>query len=110
MSMFLSSGLRRLAAFAAVVLACASALPAQSFDLIRDREPLVSLDGSWRFHPGDSPLDPADPQKLLWAEPGLDDTAWPILQSNRSWSEQGYPDMSGYGWYRFTVSIPARSQ
>ena len=28
---------------------------AQSFDLDRGREPVVSLDGPWRFHPGDSP-------------------------------------------------------
>jgi len=108
--MLLSSGVRRLAAFAALVLACAAALPAQSFDLIRDREPLVALDGPWRFHPGDSPLDPANQQKPLWAQPGFNDTAWPLLESNRSWSVQGYPDMSGYGWYRFTVSIPADSQ
>src|SRR5580692_7945067 len=103
-------GLRRLVAFAAVVLACATALPAQSFDLVRDREPLVSLDGHWRFHPGDSPPDPTDPQKPLWAEHGFDDSTWPLLDSNRSWSEQGYQDMSGYAWYRFTISIPADSQ
>ncbi len=29
-----------------------------------------------------------------------------MLASDRSWSEQGYPDMSGYGWYRFTIKIP----
>jgi len=96
-----------LAALAALALACAAILPAQSFDLDRDREPLASLDGPWRFHPGDSPLDPAAPEKLLWSEPAFDDSAWPLLQSNRSWSEQGYPDMSGYGWYRFTVRVPA---
>ncbi len=100
------SPLRRLAALAALALACVASLPAQTFDLGRDREPLVSLDGAWRFHPGDSPADPAAPQKLLWAEPAFGDSAWPLLQSDRSWSAQGYPDMSGYGWYRFTVSVP----
>jgi sigma-B regulation protein RsbU (phosphoserine phosphatase) len=108
--MRLGPGLRRLAACSAVVLACAAALPAQSFDLNRDREPLVSLDGPWRFHPGDSPPDPADTQKPLWAEPGFEDSAWPLLQSDRSWSVQGYPGMAGYAWYRFTVRIPAASQ
>jgi phosphoserine phosphatase RsbU/P len=104
------SGLRRLVAFTAVVLACAASLPAQSFDLSRDREPLVSLDGPWHFHPGDSPLDPAASNAFIWAQPGFDDSAWPLLESTRSWSVQGYPDMSGYGWYRFTVQIPAASQ
>jgi hypothetical protein len=112
------SSLRRLAALAAAILACATALPAQShaqsFDLSRDRKPLVSLDGQWRFHPGDSPQTPTpipnNPQRsaaFLWAEPGFDDSAWPLLASDHPWSAQGYPNMSGYGWYRFTVEIPA---
>jgi sigma-B regulation protein RsbU (phosphoserine phosphatase) len=106
------SGLRRLAALAVAALAWATSLPAQSFDLSRDRKPLVSLDGQWRFHPGDSPQAPessgpnASPP-FLWADPGLDDSAWPLLASDRPWSEQGYPGMSGYGWYRFTIEIPA---
>jgi len=95
-----------LAALAVVALACAASLPAQSFDLDRDREPLVSLDGRWRFHPGDSPRDAASPEKFLWSEPGFDDSAWPLLESNRSWSTQGYREMSGYGWYRFTINVP----
>jgi phosphoserine phosphatase RsbU/P len=107
-------GLRRLAAFAAVVLACATGLHAQSFDLNRDREPLVSLDGQWRFHPGDSPAGPvsssATSSALLWAQPTFDDSAWPLLKSDRPWSDQGYPDLSGYAWYRFTLHIPAGSR
>jgi len=101
--------LRRLASLA--VLACAAWLPAQSFHLDRDREPIVSLDGPWRFHPGDSPLlpgsQPNDPAKLLWAQPGFDDSAWPLLLGGSSWAYQGYPAMSGYGWYRFKVTVPA---
>ena len=104
-----ASTLRRLAALA--VVAQAAWLPAQSFDLEHGREPLVSLDGPWRFHPGDSPLQPGsqpnDPQKPLWAAPGFDDSAWPLLQGGKSWAFQGYPAMSGYAWYRFTVRIPA---
>jgi hypothetical protein len=117
------SGPRRLAALAAAVLVCAAACGAHSiaqtlpasqapiFDLNRDREPLVSLDGLWRFHPGDSPTtSAANSEKLLWAQPGFDDSAWPLLQSDRSWSEQGYQDMAGYGWYRFTLRIPPGDQ
>jgi phosphoserine phosphatase RsbU/P len=90
--------------------ACATALAAQSFDLERDRELVVSLDGLWRFHPGDSPLvsgsSPRGEGAELWAQPGFDDQTWPLLRSDESWSDQGYPNMSGYGWYRFTIHLP----
>jgi hypothetical protein len=98
------STLRQLAALA--LLTCALGLPAQSFDLDRGREPLVSLDGLWRFQPGDSPSAPGSRQPL-WATPGFDDSAWPLLRSDQSWSAQGYPGMSGFAWYRFTVRVPA---
>jgi len=77
---------------------------AQSFDLDKGREPVVSLDGNWRFHPGDSP---SSGGSFLWAAPGFDDSGWALLQSGKSWSEQGYPNMGGFGWYRFTVHVPA---
>jgi hypothetical protein len=102
--MSLVSTLRRLAALAAVLYA--AWLPAQSFDLDRGREPVVSLDGLWRFHPGDSPAAPGSAAPL-WAAPGFDDSGWPLLKSGESWSVQGYPAMSGYGWYRFSVKVPA---
>jgi phosphoserine phosphatase RsbU/P len=112
--MRIGCGLRRLTALAIFALACATYLPAQAFDLGRDRKPLVSLDGEWRFHPGDSPLAsssstaPNVPAGFLWAQTSYDDSAWPLLASDRPWSEQNYKDMSGYGWYRFTVHIPQR--
>ncbi len=98
--------------FAMLALAaCASVLAAQSFDLDRDREAVVSLDGLWRFHPGDSPVAPESRPKgettELWAQPGFDDSGWLLLRSDKSWSDQGYADMSGYGWYRFIVHVPA---
>jgi len=96
--------LRRLAPLA--VLAYAAWLPAQSFDLDRGREPLVSLDGPWRFHPGDSPA-AQGAQAPAWAAPTFDDSAWALLNGGESWSYQGYPAMSGYGWYRFAIRIPA---
>jgi phosphoserine phosphatase RsbU/P len=68
------------------------------FDLDHDREPIVSLDGRWRFHSGDN---------SAWASPAFDDSRWPLLHSASSWSTQGYPAMRGYGWYRFTVVVPA---
>jgi len=70
-----------------------------SFDFALDREPVISLAGRWRFHPGD------DPQ---WANPAFDDSSWSLLFSDRPWSEQGYPAMSGFGWYRFSILLPAQ--
>jgi phosphoserine phosphatase RsbU/P len=87
----------------------AAVLPAQSFDLDRGRQAVVSLDGFWRFHPGDSPKDSAT-GAFLWAQPGFDDSGWKLLRSDESWSDQGYPGMGGYAWYRFTIEIPPGSK
>ncbi len=97
------SVLRRLVWLA--MAASAAWLPAQSFDLDTGREPVVSLDGQWRFHPGDSPpaLGASTP---AWAAPSFDDSNWKLLRSDQSWSVQGYAAMSGYAWYRFAVKIP----
>lgn len=88
------------------LLGCGTAARAQSFDLDRGREAMASLDGLWRFHPGDSPQVNG---QFAWAQPGFDDGAWPLLRGDASWASQGYPDMSGYAWYRFTVHVPAGS-
>lgn len=74
------------------------AIPAQTFDLANSRIPIVSLDGLWRFHPGDN---------IAWADPGFDDSEWPLLRSDRDWAVQGFRNMSGYAWYRFAVDVPA---
>ncbi|HTX75727.1 MAG TPA: SpoIIE family protein phosphatase [Terracidiphilus sp.] len=83
---------------------CAGALCAQSFDFARDRQPILSLDGLWRFHPGDSPTVNGTP---LWASSEFDDSSWSTLRSDRSWSDQGYRGLGGFAWYRFKVVIPA---
>jgi hypothetical protein len=90
-------------AVAAILLSSAAWLPAQPgspgvFDLGRDREPMVVLDGSWRFHAGDDPR---------WADPAFDDSHWSVLKGNESWDAQGYAGLSGFGWYRATLLIPA---
>ena len=73
-------------------------LRAQTFDLAAGRIPVASLDGLWRFHPGDNPS---------WANPGFDDSQWPLLRSDTDWASQGYSGYSGLAWYRFQVAIPA---
>ncbi len=80
-----------------LLLACCGLLQAQTFNLATDREPVASLNGLWRFHPGDNPA---------WASPNFDDSAWPLLRSDEDWAKQGYQGYSGFAWYRFRVVIP----
>ncbi|HUN85686.1 MAG TPA: SpoIIE family protein phosphatase [Terracidiphilus sp.] len=102
--MSVASVIRRIATVA--LLAHAAWLTAQSYDLDRGREPLVSLDGLWRFHPGDSP-DISGSSTPLWASSTFDDSHWELLRGDTSWTFQGHPAMSGYAWYRFTIKVPA---
>jgi len=78
-----------------------SSMHAQTFNTQTGRENITSLDGLWRFHTGDN---------HAWASPNFDDSQWPLLRSDESWSRQGYPDYSGYAWYRFTVHVPDGSR
>lgn len=68
-----------------------------SYRMDKDREPMVLLDGFWRFHPGDD---------SHWADPGFDDSQWPLIRADKSWNEQGYPKLSGFAWYRARLLIP----
>ncbi|HWG19241.1 MAG TPA: SpoIIE family protein phosphatase [Terracidiphilus sp.] len=71
---------------------------AQNFDLQRDGMPLAELKGQFRFHAGDD---------ARWADPGFNDSNWSLLKSDQSWYDQGYKNYSGFGWYRFRVTVPA---
>jgi hypothetical protein len=82
-------------------LGAANSVGAQVFDLDKGRVALTRLDGLWRFHPGDD---------AHWAYPSFDDSSWPLLRSDRGWNSQGYPGMSGFGWYRFSIRIPEGTQ
>ena len=61
----------------------------------------TSLNGVWRFHPGDDPH---------FADPNYDDSGWALLRSDAPWTDQGYENLSGFAWYRFRVQLPAGSQ
>ena len=80
-----------------LILALPGTIAAQTFNLISGREPVTSLDGLWRFHTGDNPA---------WAGPSFDDSQWPLLRSDESWTRQGYPSFNGYAWYRFKIEAP----
>jgi sigma-B regulation protein RsbU (phosphoserine phosphatase) len=83
------------------IISARSGLCAQTFSLIKDREPIVSLDGLWRFHTGDNPA---------WASPTFNDSDWPLLRSDKSWTRQGYPAFNGYAWYRFKIEEPGNGR
>jgi hypothetical protein len=70
---------------------------AQVFNMQQARLQMAPLDGLMHFHTGDDPR---------WSQPGFDDSSWPLISSDRSWSEQGYKNYSGFAWYRFKVVLP----
>ncbi len=76
------------------VLAFALCASAQTFNFAADKEPVISLDGQWRFHTGDDPH---------WADPQFNDSHWALVRSDRDWGQQGYKGYSGMAWYRFQV-------
>ena len=83
----------------------------------------MPLYGPWKFHVGDSPLDPLT-HAPLWAQPGFDDSAWetvslkprggwvdPYNGDSRyipGWTANGHPGYMGYAWYRLRVPGTAK--
>ncbi|GAA3751824.1 PP2C family protein-serine/threonine phosphatase [Terriglobus aquaticus] len=76
----------------------ASTTRTDTFDLEADRLPLTSLNGPWRFHPGDNPA---------WAQPNFDDHDWHALKASQDWPSQGYTEQNGFAWFRFRLLVPA---
>jgi hypothetical protein len=80
-------------------LFCLSAsLWAQTLTLPHFPDGSASLAGQWRFHPGDD---------LRWADPNFDDSDWKLVKVPSSLDKQGYPNFSGYGWYRRELRLDA---
>jgi hypothetical protein len=88
-------------------------------------ESVVALNGPWKFHIGDSPLDPQT-KAPLWAEAGLDDSHWDTVDLTpesgaydpvvgftgyvKGWTAKGYPGVTGYGWYRIRVRLESHTR
>ncbi len=70
---------------------------AQVVDLRNDHVPTTELHELVRFHTGDD---------SRWSEPDFDDSAWPLISSEKDWAAQGYKDYGGFAWYRFRVILP----
>jgi serine phosphatase RsbU (regulator of sigma subunit) len=94
----------------------------------------ISLDGPWKFSPGDSPwsLNPSaeSPDLLIkspdWAELRFDDSSWADVDLTPKadsvdavrggkgwvpgWTRRGFPHLTGFAWYRIrlTVTNPAQ--
>ncbi|MGB6973764.1 MAG: SpoIIE family protein phosphatase [Terracidiphilus sp.] len=84
---------------------------------------VVPLNGPWKFHIGDSPIDPKTGQ-FLWAEPGFDDSKWGTMNLTPipgvsdpwdgdprwvpGWTAKGHPGYMGWAWYRLTVRVAAQ--
>jgi hypothetical protein len=74
---------------------------AQVVDFQSERQPIVKIHDLWRFHTGDDP-----DGKLGWASPNFDDSSWKLLRPYDPWTAQGYPNYTGFAWYRFCVILP----
>ena len=51
----------------------------------------VTLEGAWRFHPGDS---------AAFASPAYDDARWEAATLAAPWGRRGAERLQGFGWYR----------
>lgn len=69
----------------------------QSVDAANNRIAMTVLNGPWRFHTGDD---------ASWAEPGFHDSDWSLLRTDRGWTQQGYANYGGSGWYRLEITLP----
>jgi hypothetical protein len=72
----------------------------------------AELSGMWKFHTGDD---------IAWAQQDFDDSGWrsidvtpPAGSENAAlgtsgfipgWTANGYPDYSGYAWYRLRINV-----
>jgi hypothetical protein len=98
--------------------AWAQAAPAAPAQVITLGNSAVALTGPWKFSPGDSPWVNGSP---AWAQPGFDDAHWATMDLSSKagsadlifgtagfvpgWTARGYPNLSGYTWYRLRLRV-----
>ncbi len=109
-------GASNLAAQSSATTAESSSVPpAKPTAVISLGQSLAPLDGPWKFHVGDSPVDPATGQPL-WAQPAFDDSGWENVDLTPTdaasdevsgWTKRGHADYSGYAWYRLHLQAHA---
>lgn len=59
---------------------------------------LTSLEGTWRFAPGDDSARSADQ---------FDDSIWQTIYAPAYWENQGFEEHDGFGWYRREFTLNA---
>lgn len=80
-------------------------------------ESSIELDGPWKFHTGDD---------SSWSRPSFDDSTWGTMDLTPppgsadetlaisgdlpGWTDLGYPNYSGYAWYRLRVNVQGASR
>ena len=102
----------------------ARAAPAQAgpIEHIVIGDSTAPLYGPWKFHVGDSPIDPIN-HSPLWSEPGFDDSTWETVDLTPhdatldpvygvsgmvpGWTNRGHAGHWGYAWYRIQVQVDA---
>jgi len=63
------------------------------------------LPNTWKFAP-----DPKEQGEAAgWFKEGFDDGRWAQVRSDRNcgWEAQGFPNYTGFGWYRQATTVPA---
>ena len=65
---------------------------------LSDLEPLLTIDGYWKFNIGDD---------QSWAAEAFDDSKWDSIVAPGSWQDWGYIGYNSYAWYRKEVQIPS---
>ncbi len=92
--------------------------PPPSAQLVTVSESAVPLTGPWKFSPGESPREGDSP---VWAQPDFDDSAWSTVDLTpqadpfdltlspgsfvSGWTAKGFPNLSGYAWYRLRLRV-----
>ena len=101
----------------------ARAQPAVPAQVVTVGKSAVALTGPWKFSPGDSPWVNGSP---VWAQPGFDDAHWATMDLTPTagsvdlvygttgfvpgWTRRGYPNLSGYAWYRLRLRVTGQGR
>jgi sigma-B regulation protein RsbU (phosphoserine phosphatase) len=82
-------------AFALLFVISTNLAPAQVVNLQDGHVLMTELTGPWKFHTGDDPL---------WSDQRFDDSAWPMLDSDKTGLPSG--ELSGsFVWYRTQITF-----
>ncbi len=106
----------------ALLLAATLSAGAQQHTIVLGQS-AVPLTGPWRFSPGDSPWQNG---AFLWAQPDFNDSRWTLMDLTArpgsidvqfgvpgyvpGWTRRGYPNLTGFAWYRLRIHVDAHGQ